>query len=155
MSKFFTRYAPPASEGMRFTQPSLVEMADFEASKTDNILSRHIPQPRVSPQFGDFTHTPADFGEAYQILTDVQEKFDALPSAVRDRFGNDPQSLLEFLSDDSNRSEAARLGLLKVTPKGGSSEPLAPPSLDGIRPGDRKEEKQDVPKSEALPLSQK
>ena len=136
MSKFFTRFSPPEKARWTTSQPSMVELADFEASKTDNILSRHIPQPRVIPQFGDFTAAPQDYAEAFEMLATVQDNFESLPSAVRDRFHNDPHELLMFLSDSANREEAARLGLLEVTPKGGSVEPLAPTPLDGIRPGD-------------------
>lgn len=42
-----------------------------------------------------------------------EESFMALPSKIRDRFQNSPQMLLEFLSDDKNRPEAEKLGLLK------------------------------------------
>lgn len=137
MPKFPTRFSPRRVPGFASSKPSMTHQEDLRPSLVENILRGHGVGVRAgTPLFGDFTATPADFQGAVDLLDRTQAAFDELPSAVRDRFGNDPAALLSFLSDPRNRDEAARLGLLRVTPKGGSSEPLAPPSLEGTRPGD-------------------
>lgn len=61
--------------------------------------------------FDDLSYAPADLQDAMAAVDDVKEKFAQLPSAVRDRFGSDPLSLLEFLSNSDNDEEAIKLGL--------------------------------------------
>ena len=55
-----------------------------------------------------------DYQEALGIVAQARESFLALPSSVRERFGNNPASLIDFLNDASNRAEAISLGLLSV-----------------------------------------
>lgn len=68
-------------------------------------------QQRRQAQYGDFT------GYDYQAAKDLVAKgysmFYELPATVRDRFKNDPAAFLDFVSNDGNRAEAEKLGLLK------------------------------------------
>lgn len=76
-----------------------------------------------------------DYHAQLNAVVAVREYFEALPSRVRARFGNDPGQLLSFLSDEGNRKEAEELGLVVkpdvppvVTPApGGSGTPVTPP----------------------------
>lgn len=61
--------------------------------------------------FGDFTAID-DYQTACNKILAGQQAFDALPSSVRKRFGNDPINLFNFLDDDKNRVEAIELGLI-------------------------------------------
>ena len=89
-----------------------------------------------SPQYGDVTGV--DFQEAMRTVTEAQEMFDELPSKVRNRFGNDPAAMLDFISDPINDEEAVKLGLLEAAkpdpeeaalpPKGGEEPPAEPPA---------------------------
>lgn len=65
------------------------------------------------PQYGDFTNV-GDFHQLQIRLARVQQAFDALPVAVRNRFKNDPHELVEFLADPKNDTEAIKLGLKKA-----------------------------------------
>lgn len=67
--------------------------------------------PSVLPNYGDFSVLP-DYQEALSIVMQAQDTFAALPASVRDRFGNDPTKMLNFLADDNNREEALKLGLI-------------------------------------------
>jgi len=40
-----------------------------------------------------------------------------LPAKMRARFHNDPQELLEFISNEENRAEAEKLGLVAKKPE--------------------------------------
>lgn len=73
---------------------------------------------------GEFTHLTgktgvyADFSEIkdYREMLDTvryaDEAFKALPAKMRQRFGEDPGQLLEFLQDRKNYDEAVQLGLI-------------------------------------------
>lgn len=63
------------------------------------------------PRFADVSDV-GDYQHALNVVMEADEAFMSLPSAVRDRFGNDPAQLLEFLGDDRNRDEAVKLGLI-------------------------------------------
>jgi len=63
-------------------------------------------------QFGDFSKVPS-YKESLERVIAAQDMFSELPSAVRNRFRNDPQHLIEFLADKNNKDEAIKLGLIE------------------------------------------
>jgi len=79
-------------------------MARYAATGTLDFVNRR------EAQFLDVSDV--DFQNAMQIVTQSREAFESLPSALRERFGNDPAKLLGFLSDESNLDEAIKLGLV-------------------------------------------
>lgn len=90
---------------------------------------------RAQPRFGDLQ--APDFQDAMNLVIDAEQRFAALPSDVRDRFGNDPARLLSFVADQANAAEAARLGLIDApaapvppmlgTPPAAPAAAVAPP----------------------------
>ena len=76
-------------------------------------LTGELPENWRMPQYGDFTGV-TDYHTALQLVRDADQGFEQLPSEVKRRFGNDPSALMLFLSDDRNRDEAIKLGLVKV-----------------------------------------
>lgn len=115
MSKRFrSRYEVTGIKpGFSSTQPSLTVQEDFLPSLITNIVNAHIPQPQRPALYGDFSTLPDDYMAAMQLISNASESFSSLPSAVRDRFGNDPAALLAFVADASNRDEAISLGLIE------------------------------------------
>lgn len=81
--------------------------------------------------FTDLTFAPEDLQDAMAAVDDVKEKFAALPSAVRDRFGSDPLSLLDFLSNSDNDEEAIKLGL-KIRPENSVADAIVPLSATPV-----------------------
>lgn len=79
-------------------------------------LTGELPANVRVPVSGDFTGI-TDFQSAMNAVRQAQESFMELPAEVRARFANDPQRLMEFVSDDKNRDEAHKLGLLKPKPE--------------------------------------
>lgn len=78
----------------------------------------------INPRTSFYSDCPdLDFQAAMQLVKDAKDRFAALPSNVRDRFGNDPGKLLQFLSDPSNREEAIKLGLVATQGGQGGSAP--------------------------------
>jgi Chlamydia-phage Chp2 scaffold (Chlamy_scaf) len=74
----------------------------------------------------DLSTAPDDYFHARQIMIDAEDRFNALPARIRNRFENEPLLLLEFLANDSNREEAINLGLIEKPP----AEPAAKPAGD-------------------------
>lgn len=119
---------PPESE---YTDQSFKEECDI-----NTIMLRYQStgeMPRIDerdPQWLDVTGM--DFQAHMDFILEANEMFAELPSAIRDRFGNDPAAFLDFTSDESNREEMARMGLL--TPEATEAilyPPVASPAPSG------------------------
>lgn len=65
---------------------------------------------KLAPQY--FDAAPGDFQTHMNAVAEAKTLFAQLPSDVRNRFRNDPGQFMDFCSDDSNRVELARMGLL-------------------------------------------
>lgn len=107
--------------------PSLTRQADADDCDINVMMARYqntgeLPRmnPRA-PQWGDFSSV-LDYREALDVVRQAETDFDMLPADVRDRFGNDPAKMLEFLSDPENKAEAIKLGLVVAPPE--PSEPM-------------------------------
>lgn len=99
--------------GQSLTVQSMAEDADINVLMRRFGVTGHMPQSVRVPQYGDFTGI-RDFRTAMEAVKAAQDQFLSLPPEVRSRFGNDPQALLEFVSQPGNEAELARLGLLNV-----------------------------------------
>lgn len=71
---------------------------------------------RNSPLYGDFSGA-VDYQTSLAQVQEAQEAFDALPSELRARMENDPQNLIAFVQDETNREECEALGLLEAPEK--------------------------------------
>lgn len=58
-----------------------------------------------------------DYHAQLSAVTAVRQYFESLPAKLRARFGNDPAQFVAFVSDDRNREEAEKLGLVKAPEK--------------------------------------
>ena len=89
-----------------------------------------------TPQYADVSEL-VDYQQALNIVSSAQASFLALPSSIRERFDNNPASLIEFLNNPANTEEARSLGLLssgkeaggdaKAPSKGSVASPPEPP----------------------------
>lgn len=143
MPKFLSRYERRPVRWAS-SQPSLTVQSDMADTLIPNIFAEHgigslATHTRV-PIFGDFTDSPTSLQEAYNRILEAQSNFLELPSAVRERFANDPMRLLAFLQDPGNRAEAEKLGLVNVSPAAPAAPAVkaggTPSSLDVTVPGD-------------------
>jgi len=60
--------------------------------------------------YADMTNI-GSYEEAIQTVINANNAFTDLPSNLRAKFSNNPQELINFLSDSSNDAEAIKLGL--------------------------------------------
>lgn len=74
-------------------------------------LTGELPSDLKAPTYGDFVGI-SDFHSAMNAIAKANEAFDEMPADIRARFNNDPALFVDFCSDDANRAEAERLGLV-------------------------------------------
>lgn len=70
-----------------------------------------LPQGNRQPMFGDFTKL-ADYDVMLNRQIEARNVFNQFPAEIRERFGNSPQALYDWISDPKNREEAIEIGLL-------------------------------------------
>lgn len=125
-------YVDYPSEAFHTDGPSLTKQAFAEDCDFNVVMARYeqtgvIPHLEARlPQYTDVS-SMVDYQEAHNLVISARSSFDALPSSIRERFGNDPTHLIAFLCDPNNLSEAQKLGLVdeKVIP-------AAPPQAAGV-----------------------
>jgi phage internal scaffolding protein len=96
--------------------PSRTKQAFKEECDINTILKRfnvtgQLPVGPLQPQYGDFSGV-YDYQTALNAVIAAQDSFNALPAMLRNRFANDPAAFVDFCSDESNREEMTRLGLV-------------------------------------------
>jgi len=69
----------------------------------------------VSPHYGDFSSLK-DYQASLNVVIEAEERFNALPSALRSRFANDPAQFLNFVNDPANSQELVKMGLANPVP---------------------------------------
>jgi phage internal scaffolding protein len=107
------------------TKQSFAEEADINTIVRRFLLDGQMPNNVRMPTYGDFTNV-TDYHTAMNAVAQANEAFDQLPAAVRLRFHNDPAEFVEFCSNDENRQEAVKMGLVPPPP----IEPATTPSVE-------------------------
>ena len=126
MKKFHTIYshAHPVSPhgGVSMTDQQYVPDCDI-----NTILKRYGATGRLPVDIregvsGDFSDI-GDYQDCLDRINRAKDAFLALPSHIRDRFGNDPTAYVDFVLDPSNTDECIRLGL-KVKAESEPEKPI-------------------------------
>ncbi len=97
------------------TQERMTEQSHQESCDINKIMARYVKTGTVDhlnkygPMYGDIPSI--DLQEAIEIQKKANDMFDDLPSAVRNKFENDPGLFLDFVQDPNNKSEMVELGL--------------------------------------------
>jgi len=118
-SPFLSAYSQKHKQQITFPKNSPYTKQEFKAESDINTImaayARTGELPKINeqaPQYLDVTDM--DFHTHMQYIRDAQELFDQLPSSIRTRFQNDPGAFIDFTSDENNRLELARMGLLST-----------------------------------------
>lgn len=116
--KFNTRFNPPSSAGL-VCGASMTFQHFKDECDINTIVSRYpngitpYDERKGTGIYGDFSDASIfDFREAQSKIAEAEDRFQSLPSAVRQRFNNNPALLLDFLGDSANYAEAVKLGLV-------------------------------------------
>lgn len=120
--------------GLTCPEPSLAKQEYAEESDINTIveqfgLTGQLPQGLEAPTFGDFTGVD-DYQSALNAIMEAEAAFMEMPANVRSRFENNPQLFVEFCSDEANREEATKLGLVFKN----EVDQLINPSIDPKNP---------------------
>lgn len=84
-----------------------------------NIIKRHdkgeliLNVQKAAAQYGDFSELN-EFQESMNIVAKAKESFEAIPSHIRKRFGNDAGLFHEYVTDPKNVNEMIELGLAEA-----------------------------------------
>jgi phage internal scaffolding protein len=124
-------YSSISPVALTFAAESPYTRQEFKDECDINVIMRRYQSTGELPilnqgnaQFLDVTAS-LQFQDSMNFIADAQSMFNELPSAIRDRFYNDPGQFLDFCSNDANRTELARMGLLSPE---ATSEALSPPA---------------------------
>lgn len=130
--RFRHAYGPRFRVPISFTGPGRTKQ-EFKDECDINVLMAkylrtgqmdHVNQ--VLPQFADVSEV--DFQSAQFLIAEAQDMFEGIPSAVRNRFDNNPGKLLDWVHDPKNAKEAEELGFLTLSkcPPGFYTAPTPP-----------------------------
>lgn len=111
-------------------EPSLTKQEFTESSDPNWIIDRHARGQDVSmflnsrqPIFGDTDGLPKTLHEAMNITVGARQQFEALPSEIRSKFGNNPVTFMDFAMNPANAKQLYELGLLSVNPESPAEVP--------------------------------
>ena len=118
--KFKTIYNYKSPKGIENTAATMTQSQFKDECDINKIMDRYFrtgclsdPLNQMRPgTYGDFTEM-GDYMENMNKIVQAREMFDALPAKVRERFGNNPGAMIDFVMDPNNKEEAKKLGLLK------------------------------------------
>lgn len=119
------------ASGLECLEPTLAQQHERDECDINTIVRRfgltgELPNGVRAPSYGDFTEA-TDYHTAMNAVIAANNSFMQLPADVRARFNNDAGAFVDFCSDDKNRDEAKKLGLIV----GSSSEPVPNPAPEG------------------------
>jgi len=97
-------------------EPSLAVQSSKDECDINTIVRRfgltgQLPDNVSAPVYADF-HEVYDYHTAMNQIKAAEGAFMSMPADIRSRFRNDPNAFVDFCSDDSNRAEAEKLGLV-------------------------------------------
>lgn len=104
--------------------PSMANPDGKEESDINNILKNynrtgHWPTSGKQGYYEEDIIPPDSLIAAHELIKNTEERFNALPSQIREQFNNDPTQLHYFLTNMSSKSDvdlAVKLGLIKQSP---------------------------------------
>ena len=115
--------------GLKCEDPSLAQQHMKDECDINVIVERfgvtgQLPVAPLEPTYGDFSGV-SDYHSAMNAIRASEEAFMALPAKIRAKFDHDPNALLEFLQNETNRDEAIELGLI-------DGEPVVQPIVSAV-----------------------
>lgn len=126
-----TQFDTDEDPGLSDFGPSMTRQEFLEESDINNIINQYETTGVVGangntkePIYGDFTDPNlSDYQTALNTVLTAQQAFESLNARIRERFNNDPASLIAFVADPANRKEGQELGII-------NPDPVAAPPAD-------------------------
>lgn len=115
MVKFITQYQSYERKIKTSDKPSLTDESFKDECDISLIIERFkvnkIPPRTVNIAYG-YSPTVEDLQNAQYIMAETKSNFEALPSKIRDEFGNDVSNYLAYISDSANLKDCYERGLI-------------------------------------------
>jgi len=118
--------------------PSRTKQAFKDACDINHIVKKFMKDGLISHvnsrqgMYADISSV-VDYQKAQNLVLKANRLFSELPSELRDRFKNEPQNFLQFMSDPKNKGAAIEMGLLPAEkpaePRPGPTAPDPPPKV--------------------------
>lgn len=113
--------------------PSLTKQSFRDEVNINKIIARYEKTGMVehlnkkAPFYGDVSGL-VDYQSALNVVKEAEDLFMGMSAEIRSRFNNDPQLMIEFLSDARNKEEAIKLGIVNPDPSKKAPEKASEPS---------------------------
>lgn len=114
--------------GLSCPEPTMAQQQFREETDINTIVKRfgitgELPTNVRMPTYNDYDEI-YDYHTAMTATRQAQESFDKMPAEVRTRFNNDPALFVDFCSNEGNRVEAEKLGLVMPIQQVVTPDPL-------------------------------
>ena len=96
------------------TQQSFTEECDINTIVRRFNLTGTLPVAARAPTYGDFSEV-MDYQTALNAIIAAEDSFMTLPAEIRKKFNNDAGAFVDFCSDEANRAELEKMGM--ITPQ--------------------------------------
>lgn len=130
--KFRTRFTRPRAKGIEYdaslsrVKPSFKKECDINEIMKRAHQVGQLPPPKHPAQFADVSGV-GDYHSSLETVMKAQEKFFALPAALRKECGNSPEVFLEKLKDRKWCEDNGLVQKERPNPLEGSPSPSAKP----------------------------
>lgn len=147
MPKFYTKFNTPPKDGVKYDESEGRTLQQFKDECDINLTVKKYGDPNAfiqamriqnaianqtsKPMYGDFSELP-DLQEAMNAVREAEAMFMDLPAEVRERFGNDPVKLIQFVQNPDNLDEAEKLGLVPKRAESGVETMANTPSATPV-----------------------
>lgn len=115
MVKFTTQYQSYERKIKSSDKPSLTDESFKDECDISLMIERFkvnkIPPKTVNISYG-YSPTVEDLQNAQYIMAETKSNFEALPSKIRDEFGNEVSNYLAYISDKANLRDCYERGLI-------------------------------------------
>lgn len=117
--------------GLKCADPTLTQQQYKDEADINTIIKRfnitgQLPTNIRMPTYQDFEGV-FDYHSALNAVAQANEAFDRMPADVRSRFNNNPADFVDFCSNEENRQEAIKLGLVEAQVIDLITPPTPPP----------------------------
>lgn len=101
-------YIPPSR-----TKQDMKDACDINNIIRDFRVTGQVAHMSRNAQVGTYADLPdsIDFQQSLELVARARESFASLPSAVRNRFNNNPAEFLGFMANPANQQEIINMGL--------------------------------------------
>lgn len=128
----FNRDENTARTATECKEPTRTQQQFRDECNINNIMKKfgitgELPM-NIRPVLPDEYDEITDYTSAMNTIRRAQEAFMEMPSGIRARFQNNPQTFTEFFANPDNRDEALKMGLIlpqkpPTIPPGGTEKP--------------------------------